>query len=75
MLRLTGEYELSTVAGEEVKAFVPYRLPPALPPLQLGGDLLRLLERAEKEANLRGASPAAQEPVDPQPPEPDPSRQ
>lgn len=42
---LTGEYEITTVAGEQVKAFVPRPLPPQ-PPLQLDSRRQKLLERA-----------------------------
>lgn len=52
MRRKTGEYEKSTVAGEEVQAFVPYRLPPVDPPLRLDGDLRGLLSRAEEKLRL-----------------------
>lgn len=41
----TGTYEVSTVAGEEVRAFIPKPLPP-VPPLQFAGDLQRALEAA-----------------------------
>lgn len=46
MVRQTGDYERSTVAGEEVRAFVPYPLPPRGPELDLTGALARLLLRA-----------------------------
>ncbi|MHB0968393.1 MAG: Fic family protein [Thermoanaerobaculia bacterium] len=42
---ITGTYEVSTVAGERVRAFVPADLPP-VPPLKLGADLQRRLEAA-----------------------------
>ena len=35
MKRQTGTYEISTVAGEEVRAFLPAALPPSDPPLDL----------------------------------------
>ena len=41
----TGEYRRTTVGSEFVRAFVPASLPPA-PPLDLGGERQRLLERA-----------------------------
>ena len=40
-----GYYEVTSVAGERVRAFVPAPLPPE-PPLSLGGPLLRALEGA-----------------------------
>jgi Fic family protein len=43
--RPTGHYETATTAGEAVQAFVPARLPPH-PPLDLGGERQRSLERA-----------------------------
>ncbi len=52
MNRKTGQYEISTVAGEEVKAFVPYPLPPREPPLNLGGELAPLLARAGEQVRL-----------------------
>lgn len=42
---LTGEYRVTTVAHETVRAFVPYPLPP-LPPIEMTSDRQRLLERA-----------------------------
>ena len=41
----TGRYEVSTTAGETVRAFVPNPLPPE-PPLDLGGNRHRMLEQA-----------------------------
>ena len=52
MKRKTGEYERSTVAGEEVSAFIPYPLPPRDPPLELGGELGVLLVRAQEQLRL-----------------------
>ncbi len=49
MLRTTGRYERSRVGGEEVRAFVPYPLPPRDPPLSIDGELADLLRRAEAE--------------------------
>lgn len=43
---ITGRYEISRFGGEEVRAFIPQPLPPH-PPLQLNGDLQKLLERAQ----------------------------
>jgi Fic family protein len=42
---LTGEYVVTTTAGESVQAFVPAPLPPE-PPVDLSGPLQHLLERA-----------------------------
>ena len=39
MPRETGTYRVSTTHGEAVRAFVPYPLPPADPPLAIEGDL------------------------------------
>jgi Fic family protein len=42
---LTGEYRVTSVANETVRAFVPHPLPPA-PPVHITPDRQRLLERA-----------------------------
>ncbi len=52
MKRTTGEYEHSSVAGEEVNAFIPFPLPPKDPPLDLTGELGLLLARAEEQIRL-----------------------
>ncbi len=52
MKRKTGDYERSTVEGEEVSAFIPYPLPPRDPPLNLEGALTPLLARAEEQVRL-----------------------
>jgi Fic family protein len=41
----SGRYETTTIAGEQLRAFVPRPLPPD-PPLDLSGGRQRLLERA-----------------------------
>ncbi|MEW6268233.1 MAG: Fic family protein [Thermodesulfobacteriota bacterium] len=41
----TGRYEVTSVGGEPVRAFVPVALPP-VPPLSFEGDLQRALESA-----------------------------
>lgn len=41
----TGHYDVTTMGGEEVRAFVPDSLPPQ-PPLELSGDRQRLLEKS-----------------------------
>jgi Fic family protein len=48
MLRTTGQYERTSVAGEEVAAFLPHSLPPANPDLSLTTSALELLQRAEE---------------------------
>lgn len=52
MKRQTGEYEESTVAGEAVRAFVPFALPPRDPPLDLEGELAPLLASAQERLRL-----------------------
>ncbi len=42
---ITGKYQITSVGGEQVRAFVPLPLPPN-PPLYLDVDQQRLLERA-----------------------------
>ena len=37
MARQTGQYRITSTLGEEVRAFVPYPLPPVDPPLALAG--------------------------------------
>ena len=57
MGRSTGAYETSSVAGENVRAFIPHPLPPARPKLRLTGDLAIQLREAESSlAGLHAAS-------------------
>ncbi len=42
---MTGRYEITNIAGERIRAFVPHPLPPH-PPLELNDQRQRLLERA-----------------------------
>ena len=51
MARITGTYKRTTVAGEEVAAFVPGALPPADPPLALDARSTSLLHDAEYQLN------------------------
>jgi Fic family protein len=46
-MRVTGRYERTRVAGEEVAAFVPVNLPPRDPPVALEGELMERLREAE----------------------------
>jgi Fic family protein len=48
MKRSTGEHVSTTVAGEEVKAFVPHTLPVTDPPIQLEGRVAARLVAAEQ---------------------------
>jgi len=50
MSRATGTYEVTSVAGENVQAFVPTPLPPPRPRIEITGDLASRLDTAE--ANL-----------------------
>jgi len=50
MVRSTGLYETTEVAGESVKAFIPHPLPPSRPKIVITGDLATQLQLAE--ANL-----------------------
>ena len=43
--RITGNYQISSIGGETIRAFVPFPLPPQ-PPLDLSGTRQRLLEQA-----------------------------
>ena len=57
MGRSTGTYETTSVAGENVRAFIPHGLPPSRPKLNLTGDLAVQLRTAESSlASLRAAS-------------------
>lgn len=47
MPRTTGTYEMTSVAGENVRAFIPHPLPPAKPDLKLAGNLASLNQKAE----------------------------
>ena len=47
MERTTGQYVEATLAGERYRAFLPAPLPP-VPPLDLGPELLALLEKANR---------------------------
>ena len=42
---ITGQYEITTIAGEGIKAFIPAPLPPE-PPLEIDNRRQKLLERA-----------------------------
>jgi len=57
MGRSTGTYESTSVAGENVRAFIPNSLPPSRPKLNLTGNLSVQLRAAESSlASLRAAS-------------------
>jgi Fic family protein len=45
--RKTGQFSITTAGGEEVRAFVPFPLPPAAPALQLDETIQRRLRLAE----------------------------
>ena len=49
MIRQTGQYRITSTIGEEVKAFVPYPLPPTDPQLMVDGPTAKLLATAETE--------------------------
>lgn len=46
--RETGRYESTAAGGEEVRAFVPYSLPPAGPPIVIDGELAERVRAAEQ---------------------------
>lgn len=46
--RETGRYEITTVGGEQVRAFVPHPLPPSRPPLVVEGRLAESVRAAEQ---------------------------
>jgi len=47
MKRKTGIYEITSVAGENVKAFIPHELPPGNPKIKIADELASLLQTAE----------------------------
>lgn len=47
MLRTTGTYQPTTIAGKPVEAFIPTQLPPRDPPLDMSGPLATLLQEAQ----------------------------
>jgi len=47
MARLTGRYEITSVAGEKVKAFIPHPLPPIRPRVRISDSLDAQLKAAE----------------------------
>lgn len=49
MKRKTGKYEITTTAGETVKAFVPFPLPPEKPALKIDAQLGEMLLAAEND--------------------------
>lgn len=56
--RNTGRYETTTVAGEEVAAFVPHALPPSAPALEMDESLqeqVRVAGEALRRLELAGA--------------------
>ncbi len=57
MQRKSGEYIVSTSTGEDVKAFVPFPLPPRKPPLKIDDDTSTLVQQASQKLarlNLAG---------------------
>jgi Fic family protein len=55
--RVSGRYERTSVAGEQVAAFVPFALPPSDPPISISGALterLRVAEQALVRLELAG---------------------
>jgi Fic family protein len=48
MNRTSGQYVVSSATGEEVRAFVPYPLPPRDPPLNLDAGVTELLQKANQ---------------------------
>ena len=47
-IRRTGEYQITSAGGEQVRAFVPHALPPADPPIVIEGTLAERVRAAEQ---------------------------
>jgi len=47
MARTTGTYEITSVGGENVQAFIPHPLPPVRPQIRIAGNLATQLQSAE----------------------------
>ncbi len=56
MGRLTGNYETTSVAGENVRAFIPHPLPPSRPKLKITGELAAQLQAAESNLAVLNAA-------------------
>lgn len=57
MERRSGDYEITSAAGETVNAFIPYPLPPSNPKLSISSNTHQLLQRATRalsNLNLAG---------------------
>ncbi|MBI1948142.1 MAG: Fic family protein [Deltaproteobacteria bacterium] len=51
-MRTSGRFETTAVLGENVRAFVPFALPPTGPPLALSDELRERVRRAEQALRL-----------------------
>ncbi|MFN3194023.1 MAG: Fic family protein [Aureliella sp.] len=56
MTRTTGKFKVSNTSGEQVRAFVPYPLPPKRPVLQLEAQHQELLLQAEASIQQLGTA-------------------
>ena len=56
MARKTGEYRITRVGEESVRAFVPFPLPPAAPPLRLDAATLHALAGAMSAVSRLGVA-------------------
>ena len=61
-MRETGRFEITTTSGESVRAFVPHRLPPVNPALDLEAGLVKRV-RAAEQALVRLHWPLDPEPL------------
>ena len=57
-MRTSGRFEITSALGENVRAFVPFALPPKEPSLELVGDLMERIRRAEEALRMLNAAAA-----------------
>ncbi len=58
MPRQTGQYRVTSVHGEQIRAFIPHPLPPARPPLKVEGQIAALHAAAQTALARLGVAAA-----------------